>query len=169
MLCAFASAFAQTAASRVPQPTPGANLTSAPQRCTTAPAQEGSSQATAAEQNRFAQRFVDERLAVWRQRLKLQDWQISAVMTPQSALSPKTLGGISWDKIKKTAVILVLNPSDYQLPFCEMLDDMEVTVVHELVHLELSSLPRSTASRGNEERAVNGIADAMLALDRQQQ
>ena len=43
---------------------------------------------------------------------------------------------------------------------------MEITVVHELVHLELSSLPRPPSSR-HEELAVNRIADALLKLDRQ--
>jgi hypothetical protein len=45
-----------------------------------------------------------------------------------------------------------------------MLDDMEFTVVHELVHLQLSSLPRSEASRSAEEHAVNEIAGALLKL-----
>jgi hypothetical protein len=122
--------------------------------------------ATAAEQGQLAQRFVDDRLAVWRQRLKLEDWRISAVMVRISDLPPKTLGGIRWDKTKKSAVIWVLDPSDYRLPFREMLDDMELTIVHELVHLDLASLPRGTASRSSEERAVNGIAETMLGLDR---
>jgi hypothetical protein len=113
-----------------------------------------------------AQRFMEERLVVWRQRLKLEDWQISVVMTRLSDLPPKTLGGIRWDKNKKTAVIWVLDASDYRLPFREMLDDMELTIVHELVHLDLASLPRGQASRGSEERAVSGIAEAMLGLDR---
>jgi len=38
-----------------------------------------------------------------------------------------------------------------------MLQDMELTIVHELVHLELAALPRSQASRSTEEHAVNGI------------
>jgi hypothetical protein len=117
----------------------------------------------------LAQRFMDTRLAVWRQRLKLEDWRISAVMTRRNDLAPRTLGGIRWDKSKKSAVIWVLDPSDYRLPFQEMLDDMELTIVHELVHLELASLPRSQASRKSEEHAVNGIAEAMLALDRKKQ
>jgi hypothetical protein len=121
---------------------------------------------TAAEQVQLAQRFVDERLAIWRQRLKLEDWKISATMTPLSDLAPKTLGGIRWDKPKKSAVIYVLNPSDYRLPFREMLDDMELTIVHELVHLELATAQHHEASRSVEEHAVNGIAEAMLALDR---
>lgn len=159
VLGTFVSAFAQTSETRATDPLAGAkDVPSA--------AQEVSSHATAAQ---LAQRFVDDRLAVWRQRLKLDDWRITAVMTRRSDLAPKTLGGISWDKPKKSAVIWVLDPSDYRLPFREMLDDMEVTIVHELVHLELASVPRSHASRGSEERAVSGITEAMLGLDRKKQ
>jgi hypothetical protein len=116
-----------------------------------------------------AQYFIDSRLSVWRERLKLQDWKISAVLTRRDQLPPRTLGGVHWDKRKRTATIWILDPADYALPFGEMLNDMERTVVHELVHLELTSLPRGQASRGTaEERAVSGLADAMIALDRQE-
>jgi hypothetical protein len=139
---ASVSAFAQTASTetRLADPPPG-------------------------EYSQRAQQFVDSKLAVWQQRLKLEGWQISVVMARQSDLPPKTMGGIRWDKGKKTAVIWVLNPSDYRLSYREMLDDMELTVVHELVHLDLASLPRGQASRSSEEHAVNGIAQAMLGLD----
>lgn len=63
-------------------------------------------------------------------------------------------------------MISVLDASDYQLPLREMLDDMELTIVHEPVHLELASLPRSEASRSSEELAVNRPAEALLMLDR---
>ena len=115
----------------------------------------------------MAQRFIDDRLAVWRQRLKLEGWRISVALTRRNDLKPKTLGGIRWDRGKQSAVIWMLDPSDYRLPFREMLDDMELTIVHELVHLQLASLPRSEASRSSEEHAVNGIAEALLKLDRQ--
>jgi hypothetical protein len=110
--------------------------------------------------------YVNERLALWQQRLNLQDWKISVIMSHQNELKPKTLGNIHWESDKKTAVIRVLDASDYKMPFREMLDDMEFTVVHELIHLELSSLPRSDASRREEEHAVNQITDALLKLDR---
>jgi Zn-dependent peptidase ImmA (M78 family) len=47
---------------------------------------------------------------------------------------------------------------------------MEFTVVHELVHLELSSLTKNFKSRSEEsysgeEQAVNRMADALLKLD----
>jgi hypothetical protein len=83
-------------------------------------------------------------------------------------LKPRTLGNIHWDAEKKKAVIKVLDPADYTLALPEMLADVEFTVVHELIHLELSSLPRSEASRSEEEQAVNQIARALLALDRKQ-
>jgi len=110
--------------------------------------------------------YVTERLAIWQQRLKLEDWKISILMAHPNDLKPKTLGNIHWDADKKSAVIRVLDASDYQLGCRDMLDDMEFTVVHELIHLELSSLPRSDASRRDEEYAVNQIADALLKLDR---
>jgi hypothetical protein len=125
----------------------------------------------AASQNQAAQEFatqefLDAKLARWRQRLGLEDWRISVVMAHRADLPPKTMGGIRWDKPTKSAVIWVLDPSEYRLPFREMLDDMELTIVHELVHLDLTSLPRGQASRGSGERAVNSIARAMLDLDR---
>jgi hypothetical protein len=121
---------------------------------------------TAPEHGLQPESFLNARLAIWQQRLTLQDWKISIVMSHPSDLKPKTLGNIHWDADKKSAVIRVLDASDYRLPYREMLEDMEFTVVHELIHLELASLPRSEASRRDEEHAVNQIADALLKLDR---
>ena len=145
-VCSVASAFAETATSE--------------SRATTV---------SQAEQSQIAQQYVSQRLAFWQQRLKLDEWKISVVPARRSELKPNTLGGIRWDKTKKSAVIWVLDPAEYRTPFRETLDDMELTIVHELVHLELTSLPRSEASRGNEEHAVNGIAEALLGLNREKQ
>ena len=131
------------------------------------PSDIGSPEASAqSEAARKAEQFVNERLSVWSKRLNLDGWQISVVMTRRDDLKANTLGGIRWDKTKKSAVIKVQDASDYRLPLEEMLNDMEFTIVHELVHLELASLPRSEASRSSEEHAVNQIADALLRLDR---
>jgi hypothetical protein len=114
-----------------------------------------------------AEGFLDARLGFWQKRLNLADWKVSMVLSHASDLKPKTLGNIHWDASKKTAIIRVLDASDYHLACRETLSDMELTLVHELVHLELSSLPRSLASRQEEELAVNRIADALVRLDRQ--
>jgi len=125
---------------------------------------------TPQERTQRAQAYTSERLSVWQQRLSLQDWNISVVMARASELKPKTLGNIHWDLPKKTAVIRVLDPADYHMADKEMLQDMEFTVVHELIHLELapvlSDLQRSDANRREEEHSVNHMADALLKLDR---
>jgi hypothetical protein len=121
---------------------------------------------TKADCARTAERFLMDRLAVWQSRLRLDDWKISIVMTNGSLLRPNTLGNVRWDADEKSAVIRVLDAADYQVGCREMLEDMEFTVVHELLHLELSTLPRSEASRRDEEFAVNHIATALLSLDR---
>lgn len=105
---------------------------------------------------------------MWQERLNLKDWDIKFQLVRADKLEPKTLGNINWDADVKGAKISVLSTYDYQLPYHEMLDDMEFTVVHELVHLHLASLPRSEASRRVEEHAVNELAAALLRLAKHQ-
>lgn len=125
---------------------------------------------TARERTLVAERYGVERLSVWQKRLNLEDWNISLLVARSTDLKPKTLGNIHWDSEKKTAVLRVLDPADYKLPFNEMLQDIEFTVVHELIHLELapvlSPLQRNDANRREEEHAVNHMAEALLKLDR---
>jgi len=114
--------------------------------------------------------YIRSRLGQWQQRLQLQDWKISLEVVPVSALRPGTLGNIHWDADKQTAMIRVLSPSDYTSPFSAAVKDMEFTVVHELIHLELSSLTRDFKNRSEdsfskEEQAVNQMAEALLQLD----
>jgi hypothetical protein len=112
--------------------------------------------------------FLTARLAVWRQRLKLDDWKISIVPSHPDDLKPGTLGHIHWDAEKRAASIRVLDASDYRMACPDAFNDMELTVVHELVHLVLSSLSRSVeADRGAEEHTVNQISKVLLELDRQ--
>lgn len=133
-------------------------------------AHQVANQPSARERTLFAESYANERLAVWQQRLNLQDWSVSVVIARATELKPKTLGNVHWDLPKKTAVIRVLDPADYHLPEREMLQDMEFTVVHELIHLELapvlSDLQRSDANRREEEHSVNHMAEALLKLDR---
>jgi len=122
------------------------------------------------ERRSLAESYLHERLARWQERLKLQDWTVSLVMSHATELRRGTLGNVHWDADNKTAVIRVLDAADYGRPFRATLQDMEFTVVHELVHLELTSLTRNFKSRSEEsfsqeEQAVNRMADALLQLD----
>jgi hypothetical protein len=125
---------------------------------------------TSHERTLMAETFTAEKLSSWQKRLNLSDWRISVMVVRTGDLKPKTLGNIHWDTKKKTAVIRVLDPADYKMPQPAMLDDMEFTVVHELIHLQLSpvfgSLTRNDANRLEEEYAVNHMAQALLDLER---
>jgi hypothetical protein len=122
------------------------------------------------ERTELAGSFTMEKLWRWQKRLQLEDWKISVLVTRASELKPKTLGNIHWDTDKKSATIRVLDPADYEMSLPEMLKDMEFTVLHELIHLELATVlspfSRNDASRREEEHAVNHMADALLKLDR---
>jgi hypothetical protein len=114
--------------------------------------------------------YLHERVEIWKERLKLQGWSVSLVVSRQSDLRPGTLGNIHWDADKKTAVIRVLgSPDSHEPPATDALRTMEDTIVHELIHLELASLPRTDTSRSDEEFAVNHLAEALLELDRKGQ
>jgi hypothetical protein len=138
-----------------------------------APAQQSPNDVTPRERTLLASSYTAERLWVWQKRLNLQDWNVSIVMARATELKPKTLGNIHWDIDKKAAVIRVLDPADYRMAYKEMLQDMEFTVVHELIHLNfapvVSDFQRSDANRREEEHAVNHMADALLKLERSQQ
>jgi len=143
---------------------------SAAQPSASASAHQRISPAEARHRSLVAERFATERLAVWQQRLHLEDWKISVVVARTSDLKPRTLGNIHWDSDRKTAIIRVLDPADYKMAFDDILQDIEFTVVHELIHLELSPvlspLQRNDANRVEEEHAVNHMAEALLKLDR---
>jgi hypothetical protein len=117
---------------------------------------------SAVQRGRLADKFIHEKLPFWQNRLQLQDWKISILSVHPSDMRPHTLGNIHWDTDKKSAVIRVLDASDYTMPIQATLDDLEFTIVHELIHLEMVSLPRSEASRSDEEYAINHIAYALL-------
>jgi hypothetical protein len=110
--------------------------------------------------------YLQPRLLVWQKRLKLSGWKITMVQAKLSELRPGTLGNIHWDDADKTAKIRVLAASEYKISYELALKDMECTLVHELVHLELAQLPRSDASREEEEHAVVDLSEALLALER---
>jgi len=118
----------------------------------------------------IVERFAAEKLWAWQRRLNLKDWDITIVVSPAGALKKNTVGNIRWDRDKKSAVIRVLDPADYKIPFDAVLKDIEFTVVHELIHLEMSpvlaDLNRTDANRMEEEYAVNHMTEALLKLDR---
>jgi hypothetical protein len=120
----------------------------------------------ARERALVAENYVNQKLQIWQKRLRLENWVLTVRLVRSWELKPKTLGNIHWDKDRNTALIKVLDPVDYKLPFPDVLKDLETTIVHEMVHLHLAALPRSEATRKAEESVVTKIAGALLELER---
>ena len=108
---------------------------------------------------------VHDWLQSWQKRLHLEDWKIEVKIARIWDLEQGTLGHIDWSESHKTAVIKVLNPVDYDLPKEKVPEDVELSIVHELVHLQLSALPLNKSSRNAEEQAVTMLANALVELE----
>jgi hypothetical protein len=109
---------------------------------------------------------VDRWTKQWQKRLDLGDWRIATLIVRHTELKPETLGNLHWDTENHTATIRVLDPCDYELPGSEVPQDIEYTIVHELIHLQLSVLPRDANARTVEERVVNKISEALFQLEK---
>ena len=109
---------------------------------------------------------VEQWTKAWQKRLDLNDWRITTQIVRVWDLKPDTLGNLHWNSDTRTATIRVLNPVDYELPVTDVPQDIEYTIVHELVHLQLSVLPRDPSTKNIEERVVNKISEALFQLEK---
>src|SRR5690242_15622149 len=99
----------------------------------------------------ITQMQVDDWTRVWQKTLDLGEWTVTTLIVRTSDLKPDTLGNLKWNTANRTAVVKVLNPLDYELPSSEIATDIEYTILHELIHLQLSALPHDGSSKLIEE------------------
>ena len=121
-----------------------------------------------------SQRRLDAAVKTWQRALNLDAWDAEAYFVGASELKPHTLGHSKWDDQRKTVTILVLRPSSYQVatqPKQAIVDAIETTVLHELIHLKLHEFTRPTVGAiwdtHVEESLVCELTEAMLKLARQ--
>lgn len=114
----------------------------------------------------ITQAQVDDWTKSWLKRLDMGEWNVTTLVVRVSDLKPDTLGNLKWNSSNKTAVVKVLNPLDYELPAAEIPTDIEYTIVHELIHLQLSVLPHDGAMKMTEEKVVNRLSEALFQLEK---
>src|ERR1700682_6317553 len=83
---------------------------------------------------------LDRQMKFWQKRLGLEDWSFTLRVVRQSDIDANSWGAAEWDPDAKTGLISVLDPRDYNLKGGELKHDMECTIVHELVHIQVSPL-----------------------------
>ena len=106
------------------------------------------------------QAHLQKQLKIWQKRLGLDDWDLSLQVVRKSALDRDTWGNAEWDSDTKSGVISVLDPQDYNLKGANLKRDMECTIVHELVHIQVS--PLDSGNPEAHEEVVNRIMNALL-------
>lgn len=103
---------------------------------------------------------LDKELKFWQKRLGLEDWNLSLQIVRQASLDKHTWGNAEWDPDTRSGKIRVLDPRDYNLKGKELNQDMECTIVHELVHIQVS--PLDAHDDVTREEVVNKIMTALL-------
>jgi hypothetical protein len=113
-------------------------------------------------------------LGEWQKILRLQDWDIDIHHARLRAMQSED-GSIPWGRISinrqhRNAGIEILHPDDYA--DCDDKDcnarhgenEIESTLVHELLHIYIHSSKESEPSSVEEEQAINTIARALVEL-----
>ena len=103
---------------------------------------------------------LERQMKNWQKRLGLDDWNVSLRVVRQNELDRNSWGTAEWDPTAKSALISVLDPRDYNLKGGELKLDMECTIVHELVHIQLS--PLASTSEHVQEDVVNRVMAALM-------
>ncbi|MBX9601252.1 MAG: hypothetical protein K2X35_09615 [Bryobacteraceae bacterium] len=109
--------------------------------------------------------MLRERCRFWQALLRLQDWDVFVRLVDE--LPGSALGRCWWLDEKEIATIRILRPERCD-PARVPEQDVEVTLVHELLHLHFAAFtaenntPQATA----QEVAINRCAQALVGLDR---
>ena len=97
---------------------------------------------------------VHSLVASWQERLHLQDWWITPIIVQQGALDEGAQADIEPNAETKSAVIRIMRLEDSDLPRRMAVADQEVSVIHELVHLEHFAHP-GAVSWGDEGAVIS--------------
>ncbi len=103
---------------------------------------------------------LDRQLKSWQKRLGMDDWRLTIKVVRQNSLDKNTWGNAEWNPDEKTGIISVLDPTDYNLKGGDLKLDMECTIVHELVHIQVG--PLESPSENLREDVVNRIMGALM-------
>ncbi len=100
----------------------------------------------------------------WQHRLRLNDWEVKIVFASLEDLPAESQGACDWNLHARTAEIKVLDPKEWDSAIPQ---DVENTVVHELIHLHLA--PWDTKNKAQEiqmEQAIESLSGAFVSLKR---
>lgn len=111
---------------------------------------------------------LQERLAYWQKVLRLQDWNIYArIVRGYEMENPNAMAHINVVYCNKSAIIRIMDPIDYE-PDIVTPQDMEQSLVHELLHIHLWAL-NDDDTHNEMEQAIEAMSMALVQLERGKQ
>lgn len=120
----------------------------------------------------ISQRKIDELRREWQKRLRLEDWKISSKFTDLKFMQEITdidnpVGACQHFVEMKEAKIWVLRPEDWDKEPNARQQDVEDTVVHELLHCHFAPLKaEDDATRLRHEQTIEAVTAALMELKR---
>lgn len=115
----------------------------------------------------MSQEQLQDRLQYWQKVLRLENWDVKVKIDRVFNLHPNTQGCCEWTLSRMEALIRILDPADWD-PSCIYPQDMETTLVHELLHLHGARLPTMEENSPGYialEQMIHHCAYALTALD----
>lgn len=100
---------------------------------------------------------LNKLLAKWKKRLRLQDWNITIEYKPGSIMGEGNIGETKLSPNNFFARIWIRDPKDIET-WIPTLENVELTVVHELVHLMV------VWEKEQEEVVIERIAQALMEI-----
>lgn len=103
----------------------------------------------------------------WQGILRLEDWDIAVSFAPKSSIESNGMAHAAVYKQTKDAFILIRNPEEFDAkPAFSDENDVELTLVHELMHVRLAHLCIDEKLSDQEELVVEQIARGFVSMDR---
>jgi hypothetical protein len=115
---------------------------------------------------------LQELCSEWQKRLKLQNWNIICKFVRHNEIGADTIAEAHYRLNLETAVLKVLDQDDYLRVWDrDFPQDIEESVVHELLHLELATLAPEGGYYGTQEiiqeQTIDRLARVLVALKRE--
>lgn len=103
----------------------------------------------------------------WQRILRLKDWDIRVRFAHAHDLSTDAQAECRWTLSSKKAVLLILYPEEYD-DFIAFQQDIEKSLVHELLHLHFAPFAAETGTPEDtaQEQAIDLIACGLVNLKR---
>jgi hypothetical protein len=114
----------------------------------------------------ITQADLEEICAKWQHILRLRDWDVKIAFAHAYDIAANCSGDVAFVVAKKTATINILFEAEYHSSI-KWPQDIEKTIVHELVHLHLGPVDHFDGLRERLlEQAVECLASALVDRDR---